>query len=306
MIKYFAKKAITAGVTIYVVMTVSFFLISFAPFDPAIIVLGPHTPPETIEAFRREFHLNEPLHIQYFLFIEQLLHGDLGISYASKAPVILDIYDRFPNTFLLAIAGGITALSFGGWMGIVSAVKQDSKFDFVARSMSLLGISMPIFLLGPILILIFSVYLNLLPTSGTGGIEHVILPALTLGLFSSANVARITRASMLDVLRKDYIRTARSKGLAERVVIYKHALKNSLLPLSTVFGLQMAMMFGGAILTEVIFAWPGIGRLIIDSVLARDYPMVRACLIIIAGALVLMNLIIDISYRYMDPRIKLK
>jgi ABC-type dipeptide/oligopeptide/nickel transport system permease component len=163
---------------------------------------------------------------------------------------------------------------------------------------------MPLFLIGPALILIFSIYLNLLPTSGAGGWENIILPGISLGLFCSANIARITRASMLDVLRQDYVRTARMKGLSERAVIYKHALRNALIPLSTVFGLQIAMMLGGAIVTETVFAWPGIGRLMIEAIERRDYPMIRASLMYLASALVIINTIIDMSYGFIDPRIR--
>jgi peptide/nickel transport system permease protein len=305
ILTYIVKRILTLIVLLIAISFVTFVATRLAPGDPALMVMPTSSSPEAIAAFHKEFGLDDPIYLQYYRFLKNfVLYGDLGRSYITRGPVILRIKDSLPATIQLAVAGVIVSTIIGGFTGIISAVKKGTKVDSLARAFSIFGVSTPIFLSGPIFIIIFSVQLRLLPTSGGGGIEHLILPALCLGLFSAAEITRVVRATMLQILNRNYIMTARAKGLSEKVVIYKHALRNALIPFVTIFGLQFGMLMAGAIITETVFAWPGVGRLMINSILMRDAPTVNGCLLFFASAFLLINFIVEISYAFIDPRIR--
>ena len=303
MIKYIVRRLLASVPTILGVIIIVFLMVRLLPGDPALVIAGETATKEEIERIRQELYLDKPLHIQFLKFMEGLLQGDLGRSTRSKRPVIADLLWYFPNTIILSIGAIILATVVGLFLGIISATRPYSVFDHISTLGSLFGISMPAFWFGLLLQLLFAVWLRWLPAAGMDGIQHMILPTITLGLFSMANIARITRSSMLEVVQQAYIRTARSKGLEERVVIYKHALSNALIPIVTVTGLQFGMLLAGAVLTETVFAWPGIGRLLVESILARDYPVVQGAVLLIAVVFVLVNLVTDVLYAYIDPRI---
>jgi peptide/nickel transport system permease protein len=253
---------------------------------------------------RTEFGLDQPVYIQYFNWLGNVLRGDFGYSFRTDRPVLDEILTRLPATLQLALAGMLVALVIAIPVGIISATRQYSAVDNLSMFGALLGVSMPNFWLGLLLIMFFSVHLGWLPVFGRGGIEHLILPAITLGTGMAAITTRLMRSSMLEVLRQDYIRTARAKGLSEKVVICKHALKNALIPVVTVVGLQFGFLLEGAVIVEVIFAWPGIGRLLVDSIFARDFPVIQGCILFIAVMFVFVNLLVDSSYTYLDPKIR--
>lgn len=260
--------------------------------------------PEDVNLIRRQLGLDRPFHVQYALFLSRLVRLDLGRSARTQNPVIEEIWSRLPNTVLLAVAAISLACLFGIPAGIVSAVRPYTWIDYLATSMALFGISMPVFWLGLMLVILFSVVLHWLPAGGTGSWKHVVLPSLTLASFVVAFITRMTRASMMEALSQDYVTTARSKGLREEVVIIKHALKNALIPIITVVGLQFGLLLGGAVLTETVFAWPGLGRLIVDSILARDYPVIQGAILIFGLLYITVNLLVDLVYAWVDPRIR--
>lgn len=287
------------GVT-FIVFTIMFF----TPGDPAQIMLAENAPQEAIKKLREEMGLNDPFLVQYFNFIKNALKGDFGRSYVTKKPVFDEVFSRFPATLKLTVAGMIVAVAIGIPVGIISATKQYSITDSVSMVLALLGVSMPNFWLGLMLILLFSVTLKILPSGGNAGITSLILPAITLGTSVAAIVTRMTRSSMLEVVRQDYIRTARAKGVAEKKVINKHALKNALIPVVTVIGLQFGYLLGGAVLTETVFSWPGIGRLMVDAIRQKDTPTVLASVVFMSVTFSIVNLFIDVLYAFLDPRIK--
>jgi len=280
-----------------------FAIIRFIPGDPARAIAGVHATPEFIEQVRRELLLDEGLHLQYYVYMSKILKGDLGRSTFSRRPVTVELAQRFPNTLVLAATAMVIASIIGISAGVVSATRRYSLFDNFSMLAALVGVAAPVFWLGVMFQLLFSVQLGWLPSGGIGTWKHIVLPALTLGLATAALLARITRSSMLEVLGQDYITTARSKGLVERVVINKHAFKNALIPVVTVIGLQFGTLLGGAVLTETVFSWPGIGRLMVDSILARDYPVVQGAVLLLAVFFVMINLVVDIIYAFLDPRI---
>jgi len=279
-------------------------MVRLLPGDAAQVIAGELATRDEIERMRTQLGLDRPLPVQYVSFLASLLKLDLGRSARTGLPVFSEITARLPNTLLLALVSIVLASILGVAAGVVSATRQYSWTDHLTMSLALFGVSMPVYWLGLMLILLFSVTLHWLPAGGTGSPASIILPAVTLASFSTGIIARMTRSSMLEVLRQDYTRTARSKGLTERVVIYKHALKNAMIPVVTVIGLQFGSLLGGAVLTETVFAWPGIGRLIVDSILARDYPVVQGAILIFALMFVLVNLLVDTMYGYIDPRIR--
>jgi len=303
MTGYIIRRLLLAVPVLLGVSILVFAIIRFIPGDPARAIAGVHATPQYIEQVRKELLLDEGLHIQYYVYVSNLLRGDLGRSTFSRRPVITELRERFPNTVLLALTSMAIATVLGMGAGIVSASKRNSVFDNVSMVVSLVGVAAPVFWLGVMLQLLFSVRLGWLPSGGMGGIETFVLPAMTLGLATAALIARITRSSMLEVLRQDFITTARAKGLSERVVIFKHALKSAFIPVITVMGLQFGGLLGGAVLTETVFSWPGIGRLMVDSILTRDYPVVQGTVLLLAAMFVLINIVVDISYAYLDPRI---
>ncbi len=273
------------------------------PGDPARIIAGEGATKEDIEAIRNKYGLNKPLIEQYFRFMQGILTNDLR-SIKTERPILKEISPRFLNTVQLALVSIIISSIIGISLGIVSAVRRNTWIDSFAMFFSLIGVSMPIFWLGILLIITFSVTLGWLPSGGKGGIEHIILPAITLGLATSAIIARMTRASMLEVLNQDYVRTAKAFGLARRKIVYKYVLRNALIPIITVIGLQFGYLLGGAVLTESVFGWPGLGRYVVDSIFNRDYIAVQVGIMVIAMSFVLVNLFVDILYALVDPRLR--
>lgn len=287
------------GVTFIIYM-----IMSFAPGDPAKVILGEQATPEQIQQLREDMGLNDPVIIQYGRYIFKLFQLDMGTSYKTKNNVSEEIVARFPNTLKLALAASCIAIILSIPLGILAAVKQNTIIDGVSMFVALLGVSMPVFWLGLLLILTFSLRLGWFPSNGAEGWKSLVLPACTLGFMHMAAIARTTRSSMLEVIRQDYIRTARSKGVREGIVIRKHALKNALIPTITVVGIQIGGLLAGSVLTESVFAWPGVGRLMIQSIQGRDIPMVLGCIIVFSVCFSVINLAVDLLYGFVDPRIK--
>lgn len=304
MYQYIARRLILTIPVVIGVSIIVFSIIRMIPGDPARSIAGVQASPEFIQQVRVRHALDRPMYVQYGIFLSKLLQGDLGQSTFSRRPVSTEIKERFPRTLLLASTSLLIATLVGVSAGIVSATRRNSLFDNVSMLVALIGVAAPVFWMALMLQLLFSVQLGWLPATGMGSWRHLLLPSITLGMASAALMARITRSSMLDVLRQDYITTARAKGLTERMIIYKHALKNALIPVVTVLGLQFGILLGGAVLTETVFAWPGVGRLLVDSILRRDYPVVQGTVLLLAFLFVLINLVVDIIYAFLDPRIQ--
>lgn len=305
MFNYIVKRLILLIPVVFGVVTLVFFLVHLIPGDPVEVMLGEQARAADKEMLRHELRLDRPLMEQYRLYLTGLARGDLGRSIHFREPVLTMITRRFPATILLTLAAMFVAILIAIPIGIVSATKQYSLIDNASMFFALLGISMPNFWLGPLLILLFSIQLGWLPVSGMGGVEHLILPSITLGTALAAILTRMTRAGILEVIRQQYIVTSRAKGLAEKKVLYKHALKNALIPVITILGLQFGALLSGSIITETIFSWPGIGRLVIQAVNQRDYPLVQGCVLFIALTYVLVNLATDLLYSAADPRIRI-
>ncbi len=305
MLPYIARRLVMLIPVVLGVVTLVFFLIHMIPGDPVEIMLGEQAQAADKETLRRELKLDRPIGEQYLVYLSGLPRADLGRSIHSREPVLQTILKRFPATLILTLAAMIVAVLIAIPIGILSAVRQYSLMDNVSMFVALLGISMPNFWLGPLLILLFSIQLGWLPVSGMGGAQHLILPAVTLGTALAAILTRMTRSSVLEVIREQYIVTARAKGLQEKVVLFKHAFKNALIPVITILGLQFGALLSGSIITETIFSWPGIGRLMIQAVNQRDYPLVQGCVLFISLSYVLVNLATDLLYGAADPRIRI-
>ena len=291
--------------TVYVavgISMISFFFIHLSG-DPAMLMLPPDASKAEVEALRRQMGFDDPLYQQYWRFASRAVQGDLGVSLYQRVPALGLILERLPASLELAGAAMLIALVVSVPLGVVSAVKRGSAWDVGSMLGALFGLSMPHFWLGIMLILLFSVTLGWLPTSGRGSLAQLIMPSVALGLSLMAMFARLTRSVMLEVLSQDYVRTARAKGLRERVVIGKHALKNALIPLVTVAGMQFGFLIGGTVIIETVFAWPGVGRLVVQAIFSRDYPLVQAAVLVLAVIFVLVNLAVDLLYLYLDPRI---
>lgn len=284
-------------------MIVVFLLLYVAPGDPVQDMVGERADAQTIARLRRDLHLDEPLPKQFVLYAGGVLRGDLGKSYITQRPIIRDIRERFPKTLLLAGTAMFLASVIGITIGVLSSRNPGGWFDRLSLGFSYLGISFPVYWVGLILILIFAVKLRWLPPSGYGGIKYLILPALALGSRSIAFLARVTRSAMLDVLGGDFVRTARAKGLKERSVIVRHALRNALIPIVTVLGLDFGYYLTGSILTETIFSWPGIGRYVVNAIARRDLPAINGSVLFLSVVFVLVNLITDLAYAKADPRV---
>lgn len=304
MLKYVLKRVIVLPPMLLVISLIVFLAVHLAPGDPALMILGPHITPEAYRDLRARLSLDDPLYMRYATLLWNMLHGDFGHSYYTNISVKSEIMRALPASVELGIVAIVIAISIGISIGIISALKRYSVIDNVIRVATIGGVSVPIFWLGLLLIFIFSVRLGWLPTSGRGGIEHLILPSICLGIYPVSAIARMTRACMLEVMEQDYIRTARAKGLSEILVVGKHALKNAMIPIVTVIGLQSGIILGGAVLTETVFAWPGLGRLLMRSILARDIPMIEGCVMTITAIFLIVNLVVDILYSYVDPRIR--
>jgi len=304
MLQYVIKRLLSTIPVLIGISLLLFFMLRMLPGDPAQLLAGQMASQEDIELIRHQLGLDRPIHVQYAFFLSRLARFDLGRSARTQNPVTEEIWARLPNTLLLAVVAITLACLFGIPAGIISAVRPYTWIDYVITSTAIFGISMPVFWLGLMLVVVFSITLQWLPAGGTGTWRHVILPSFTLAAFVVAFIARMTRASMIDVLSQDYTTTARSKGLKEQVVVIKHALKNALIPIITVVGLQFGMLLGGAVLTETVFAWPGVGRLIVDSILARDYPVIQGAILVFGLLYILVNLVVDLLYAFVDPRIR--
>lgn len=303
-IKYTLNRIIGLIPLMLFVSLAVFVMLSLAPGDPAMLILGVDATPEKVFELRERLGLNDPLYIQYYNFIKDLVFkGDLGKSYQTGRPVVEEIQRTLPISMQLAVYGIILSIFVSILIGVISAVKQYSAIDMITKIVVMLGVSMPVFLIGLILILIFSLKLSWFPSSGWGSIKHMILPVISISAYPTAALTRLTRSSMLDVIRQNYIRTAKSKGLSELAVIFKHALKNACLPVITMIGVQLGILIGGSILTETVFAIPGLGSLTVTAVYARDYAIIRGSILVIAVIVAIINLIVDLLYTLFDPRI---
>jgi ABC-type dipeptide/oligopeptide/nickel transport system permease component len=310
MLQYILRRLLLLPVTVLGVSVLVFMVLHLVPGNPAQVIAGADAPPATVRQIEHELGLDQPLPKQYWNYLERVFHGDLGRSIRSRRPVIKDIGDALPNTLELAVLAAIITPLVAVPLGMLAATRQGSPVDTLVMICSTLGITAPVFATGLILILIFGVRLEWLPISGTGGpiwtldgFRHALLPAIALSLGSIAVVARLSRSALLEVLNQDYIRTARAKGLRERNVILRHGFKNALLPVITVYGLQIGALLSGAVVTETVFAWPGIGRLAVSAIGGRDFPVVQGCLLVISSIFVLVNLAVDLLYAFIDPRI---
>jgi len=305
MIKYILRRILFFIPVLIGVIFIVFTLLHITPGDPAKMLLGQGATPETVTQLRHEMGLDQPFFVQFFLYLKNMIfHQDIGTSYTTKMPVLVSIISCMPYTIKLALCAIIVGMVFGIPIGIISAVKQYSIFDSVSMVLALVGLSMPVFWLGLLLIILFSVQLGWLPASGLDSFKAMILPSIALGAQSVAIFARMTRSSMLEVVRQDYIQTVRAKGQKEIAIIFNHTLRNSLIPIVTIIGLQFGTLLGGALLTESVFSIPGIGRLMVDSIKSRDYPVVQGGVLLIAISFSVVNLIVDIIYGFVDPRIK--
>ncbi|MBS3990992.1 MAG: ABC transporter permease [Erysipelothrix sp.] len=305
MVKYIFRRILLVIPVMIGVSFLVFTMIHFTPGDPVITILGETASQESIDQLREELGLNDPFLVQYFNYVKNIVvDQDLGRSYVTNRPVTNEIVSKFPNTLRLALLGVLVSISIGIPLGIISAVKQYTWVDNIAMFFALIGVSMPIFWQGILLIILFSVTFRILPSSGFNTWQQMILPALTLGTGSAAIVARMTRSSMLEVYRQDYIRTARSKGLGEFTVVVRHALRNTLIPVVTIVGLQFGFLLGGAIVTETIFSIPGVGRLMVDAIRQRDMLIVQGGVLMIAFTFSIINLFVDIMYAFLDPKIR--
>lgn len=304
MTAYILRRTVAALLTLVVISIIIFLMLRLLPGDPARLLAGELATAADVEAIRVKLNLNKPLTEQYAIFAQDLLRGDLGKSMRTEEPVLKEITDRLPNTLRLAVISIILSTLVGVPLGILAAVKRYSVLDFLISSATLIGVAMPVYWLGLMLIIIFAVQLQWLPAAGNENASSVILPAVTLALFSLAMITRMTRATTLDVLAQEYMTTARAKGLRKQVIMTRHALRNILIPVVTVVGLQFGSLLGGSILTETIFAWPGLGRLLTESLFARDYPVVQGLVLVYAGLFIVLNFLVDISYTYIDPRIR--
>jgi ABC-type dipeptide/oligopeptide/nickel transport system permease component len=303
MLAFIVRRLMLSIPTLIGVMVVVFLLLYVAPGDPVQDMVGERADAETIARLRKDLHLDEPVAKQFLLYAGGVLRGDLGNSYITQRPIIADIKERFPKTLLLAGSAMLLASVLGITIGVLSARNPGGWFDRVGLGLAYLGISFPVYWVGLILILIFAVTLKWLPPSGYGGIKYLILPALALGSRSIAFLARVTRSSMLDVLGGDFVRTARAKGLRERMVVGRHALRNALIPIITVLGLDFGYYLTGSILTETIFSWPGIGRYVVNAIARRDLPAINGTVLFLSVVFVLVNLITDLAYAKADPRV---
>lgn len=332
MLKFIVKRILMLIPVLFGVSVIVFLIMRVFSPDPAPIVLGEHATQAAMAQWRAAHGLNAPIYIQFVNFLKGALTGNLGVSYYTGTPVTDEIFSRFPATIELAIAAMLIASLFGILLGAVSAVKKNSLVDHASMVAALVGVSMPIFWLGILLIILFAGVLHVLPSGdridpllqpvgGTGfylidtlaqgdvdgfvdALRHIILPALALGMYSMAIITRMTRSSMLDTLDQDYIRTARAKGIKERRVVTHHALRNAMIPVTTVIGLELGSLLGGAVLTETVFSWPGIGSYTVQCILKSDFPVVQGVVLLIAFVFVLVNLLVDIIYAFIDPRIK--
>jgi len=303
MLTFIVRRLLLAVPVLLGVVFVVMLTVDLLPGDAVSLMLGEHATPQAVAALRDHLGLDKPLATRYVQYVGRLLTGDLGRSIQQNRPVAAELADAWPATLELTVAALVLAAFFGVGAGVVSAVWPSSFFDTLARLGSLFGLSLPVFWTGLVLIVIFAWWLPWLPVGGTGSPSHLVLPAVALALPSTAMIARMTRSSVLEVLREDYVRTARAKGVRERWVVTKHALRNAAIPVLTLLGLQAGQLMGGAVLTETVFSWPGLGRLMVKAIFARDYILLQGAVLVFALVFVLINLLVDLSYGLLDPRI---
>ena len=301
---YFARRLGQSALTLLGTSVFVFLILRVLPGDPAKMLLPEGAPQSAIEELNRQLGLKEPLHVQYAIFLRSVFRGDFGQSFQYRAPALQVVVERLPATVDLTLVAMALTVAAGVAIGIVAAVRAGSRYDYAGTVLAVLGQSLPSFWLGIMLILLFGVTLHWLPTSGFQDWRYLVLPTLTLAAYPTALVARLTRSSLLEILRQDYIRTSRAKGLAERTVVLRHALRNATIPVLTVIGLQIGTLLGGAVITESVFAWPGIGKLVVDAIFFRDFPVVQTILILSASIFIGINLLVDLLYVVIDPRIR--
>ena len=300
---YIGRRLAQTAVVLVGITLVVFWVIRLSG-DPVLLMLPADSSQQDIQRLRESLGFDQPVHIQLWRFMERVATGDFGTSLRFQEPALALVLDRLPSTVLLAF----TALSVAGVialpLGVLSAVRRNSVWDHAAMAVALLGQSMPVFWTGIMLITIFAVALDLFPSSGSGTIRHLVLPTAALGFLSTGRVTRLVRGRMIEVLSEDYVRTARAKGVTESCVLYRHALRNCLLPVITILGLELGSTLGGAVVTEMVFSWPGVGRLIVSAIFARDYPLVQAAVLVVAAMFVVVNLVVDLLYAVIDPRVR--
>jgi ABC-type dipeptide/oligopeptide/nickel transport system permease component len=301
----YVARRLAQSLVVLLGISVVVFVILHLTGDPTLLMLPPDVSAEEVARFRRAMGFDDPLPVQYWRFLRGVLQGNFGNSLRHDEPALALVFERMPATLELTTVALGVALLLAIPAGIISAVFRNTALDYVSTVVALVGQAMPTFWLGIMLILVFSVGLQVLPSSGRGGVANLILPAVTLGLFTTARTMRLTRSALLEVLGQDYVRTARAKGVAERGVVWKHALRNASIPVITIVGLELGTLLGGAVITETIFAWPGVGRLSVQAIYNRDYPLVQASVFVLASIFVLVNLAVDLVYTYLDPRIRL-
>lgn len=308
MLTYIVQRVFELVPVLFIVSLIVFSVMHILPGDPAQLMLagaeGGGASPERMEELKESMGLNDPVVVQYFTFLAGAVQGDLGESIRFRSPVSEILMERFPYTLRLALAGLAIAAGIGLTLGTLAAVMRNTIVDTVAMMISFIGVSMPVFWLGLLLLLVFSINLSWFPLSGLHGWRGLVLPAFTLGFVSAAVISRLTRSSLLDVLNEDYIRTAKSKGLAGGAVLFRHAAKNALVPIVTIMGLQFGSMLAGAVVTETVFSRPGLGRLVVNAILWKDYPLTQGAILFLATMYVVVNLIVDVSYAWLDPRIR--
>jgi peptide/nickel transport system permease protein len=306
MVNFIISRFFSALIVLIGVSCLVFLLIHLVPGDPVEVMLGESAQPADREALRHALGLDQTIPVQLFTYLNGLIHLNLGASLHSQRSIAGLLAERFPATMELTLTGLLVAIGIALPLGIFAAVRKNTFWDHLAIGVSLLGVSIPVFWMGPVLILVLSLWLGWFPVSGREGSASLVLPALTLGIALSAILSRMIRASILEVLNEDYIRTARAKGLRERAVIWRHALLNALLPVITVLGLQLGGLLGGAVIVETVFSWPGVGQLMVEAIHRRDYPVVQGCILLISLAYILVNTLTDLFYAWLDPRIRLR
>jgi peptide/nickel transport system permease protein len=304
LVSYIIRRLLIAIPTLIGVATISFLLLHLIPGDPARVIAGPQATQAEVNHLRGQLGLNLPLWQQYLTFLWGLAHGNLGTSFVTGGPVLDQISSRFPYTLALAVLSMLIALVIGISLGVLAALRQNSVLDLIISALAVFGVSMPVFWTGLLLIILFAVDLHLLPAAGAETPQSYILPAFTLAFFSAGFIARQTRGAMLDVMGLDYVRTARAKGAGRQSVLIRHGLRNALLPITTAVGLQFGALLGGAVLTETIYSWPGMGQYLVNSVNSRDYVAVQGTIFVFAVCVILVNLCTDLVYAYIDPRIR--
>lgn len=304
MFRYFVMRLLGLVPTMFLVTVCVFFFVHLLPGDPAQLAAGPEADEETVRMVRERLGLDRPLPEQFVLFVKKTVTGDFGISIRSQRPVIDEVADRFGPTLLLTVAAMVWAVAFGLLIGVVSAVKRGRWPDRLGMAFAVSGISMPPFALGILLMEVFSVWLGWFPTVGAESWRHYVLPSITLGAGVAAVMARLTRSALIEVLSEDYVRTARAKGLPARQVLSRHALRNALIPVVTMMGLQFGFLLGGSIVVEKVFNWPGMGRLLVDAVEMRDYPVMQTCVLLFSMEFLLINLAVDLLYGWLNPSIR--